>query len=187
MSIIYLIRHGKTEANERHLYCGKTDLPLSSGGIEALKALKGRYSVPERCRFITSGMLRTEQTLECLFGAVPHSVEPGLREMDFGTFEMRGYEELKTDPAYQTWLAGDNHTNIPPGGESGDMMEHRVLAAFRTLMESNRNAVIITHGGVIAAIMKHLFPCEHKNLYEWQPEPGYGYIIAGDRYLRLVQ
>ena len=24
---IYLIRHGKTEANEKHLYCGSTDLP----------------------------------------------------------------------------------------------------------------------------------------------------------------
>ena len=23
---IYLIRHGKTEANEKHLYCGSTDL-----------------------------------------------------------------------------------------------------------------------------------------------------------------
>ena len=26
---IYLIRHGKTEANEKHLYCGSTDLSLS--------------------------------------------------------------------------------------------------------------------------------------------------------------
>ena len=29
---IYLIRHGKTEANEKHLYCGSTDLPLSDVG-----------------------------------------------------------------------------------------------------------------------------------------------------------
>ena len=29
---IYLIRHGKTEANEKHLYCGSTDLPLSEKG-----------------------------------------------------------------------------------------------------------------------------------------------------------
>ena len=29
---IYLIRHGKTEANERRLYCGSTDLPLSRQG-----------------------------------------------------------------------------------------------------------------------------------------------------------
>ena len=35
--IIYLIRHGKTEANERHLYCGSTDLPLSDAGIAEQK------------------------------------------------------------------------------------------------------------------------------------------------------
>ena len=33
---IYLIRHGKTEANEKHLYCGSTDLPLSEAGKEEL-------------------------------------------------------------------------------------------------------------------------------------------------------
>ena len=32
MSTICLIRHGKTEANERHLYCGSTDLSLSEKG-----------------------------------------------------------------------------------------------------------------------------------------------------------
>jgi len=29
---LILIRHGKTEANEKHLYCGSTDIPLSDGG-----------------------------------------------------------------------------------------------------------------------------------------------------------
>ena len=29
---ILLLRHGITEANEKHLYCGSTDLPLSPAG-----------------------------------------------------------------------------------------------------------------------------------------------------------
>ena len=36
---IYLIRHGKTEANEKHLYCGSTDLPLSEAGKAELQVL----------------------------------------------------------------------------------------------------------------------------------------------------
>ena len=36
---IYLIRHGKTEANEKRLYCGSTDLPLSEAGREELRNL----------------------------------------------------------------------------------------------------------------------------------------------------
>ena len=36
---LYLIRHGKTMANEKHLYCGSTNLPLSEKGIEELQNL----------------------------------------------------------------------------------------------------------------------------------------------------
>ena len=34
---LILLRHGLTEANERHLYFGSTDLPLSERGREALR------------------------------------------------------------------------------------------------------------------------------------------------------
>ena len=76
---IYLIRHGKTRANEEHRYCGSTDLPLSEGGRAELNALT--YRLPEGLRFVTSGMLRTEQTLQALFGDVPHSQDPRFRCM----------------------------------------------------------------------------------------------------------
>lgn len=33
---LILIRHGKTEANEKHLYCGSTDVSLSESGIKEL-------------------------------------------------------------------------------------------------------------------------------------------------------
>ena len=70
---IYLIRHGKTEANEKHLYCGSTDLPLSKAGKEALQGV--HYDI-KNVRFITSGMKRTNETLQMLFGDVPYEVEP---------------------------------------------------------------------------------------------------------------
>ena len=50
---IYLIRHGKTAANEQHRYCGSTDLPLSKKGREELQGL--RYAISPQ-RFVTSGM-----------------------------------------------------------------------------------------------------------------------------------
>ena len=60
---IYLIRHGKTEANEKHLYCGSTDLPLSEAGREELQSV--HYDI-KNVRFLTSGMKRTEETLKTL-------------------------------------------------------------------------------------------------------------------------
>ncbi|MBQ9168321.1 MAG: histidine phosphatase family protein [Oscillospiraceae bacterium] len=176
---VYLIRHGRTEANEKHLYCGSTDLPLSDAGKAELQNL--HYKI-KNVRFITSGMKRTNETLHILFGDVPYEVDPRFREVDFGIFEMHSYEELKDKPEYRSWLTGDNEANVPPKGESGEQMKRRVLAAFSKIRE---DTCIITHGGVIAAIMQHLFPNESKTRYEWQPKPGHGYMIHQVGYQRL--
>lgn len=185
--IVYLIRHGKTLANEQRLYCGATDLPLSPAGAAELKTRA--YPPLPGCRYVTSGMARCRQTLEALFGLVPFETEPGLREMDFGDFEMRGYDTLKNDPAYRAWLTGDNEKNTAPGGESGEAMGLRALAAFDKLVSRGEDLVIVTHGGVIAAIMAALFPGEGKNRYQWQSPPGKGYRLekkeAGWRYAPL--
>ena len=178
---IYLIRHGKTEANEKHLYCGSTDLPLSEAGKAELQGLC--YDI-KNVRFITSGMKRTNETLRILFGDAPFDTDPRFREVDFGIFEMRSYEELKNTPDYQVWLTGDNKSNVPPEGESGAQMKARVLAAFSEIQE---DTCIITHGGVIAAIMAHLFPEENKNLYQWQPKPGQGYVISDATQYKAMQ
>ena len=176
---IYLIRHGKTSANEQRLYCGSTDLPLSDAGRSELQMT--RYDI-KNVRFITSGMKRTNETLGILFGEVPFETDPRFREVDFGIFEMHSYDQLKDTPAYRQWLTGNNESNIPPQGESGVQMKLRVLEAFRQIRE---DACIVTHGGVIAAIMEHLFPNEGKNRYDWQPKNGCGYKISGETYTIL--
>lgn len=78
---IYLIRHGKTEANEKWRYCGSTDLPLSEQGREELSRI--HYDI-KNARFVSSGMKRTNETLKLLFGDVPYTEDPRFREVDFG-------------------------------------------------------------------------------------------------------
>ena len=173
---IYLIRHGKTEANDKRLYCGSTDLPLSEKGRKELSQL--HYEI-KNVRFLTSGMKRTNETLKILFGEVPFDTDSRFREVDFGSFEMHSYKQLKDTPEYQTWLTGDNEANVPPGGESGMQMKTRVMQAFSEIQE---DTCLITHGGVIAAIMENLFPEEKKNRYEWQPPNGCGYMIKDHAY-----
>lgn len=178
---IYLIRHGKTRANEAHLYCGSSDLPLSPAGKDALCKLS--YT-PIPADYVTSGMRRTNETLALLFGDISFRVDSRFREVDFGAFELHSYAELKDRPDYQDWITGDNEANIPPMGESGNAMTKRVLEGFSAL---TRDTVIITHGGCIAAIMQSLFPAEGKNRYQWQPECGCGYAISGNRYWSIPE
>ena len=173
---IYLIRHGKTLANEQHLYCGSTDLSLSETGIAELQRLS--YDI-KNVRFLTSGMKRTNETLKTLFGDVPFEEDSRLREVDFGLFEMHSYEELKDREDYQRWITGNNEENIPPNGESGQQMKQRVIEAFSEIRE---DTVLVAHGGVITAIMQHCFPKDEKNRYEWQPKNGCGYLLSNGTY-----
>ena len=176
---IYLIRHGRTEANEQSLYCGSTDVGLSESGREELQGIRHEIS---NVRFLTSGMKRANETLAILFGNVPYDVDPRLREVDFGEFEMFNYEQLKDRPDFQAWLTGDNEGNVPPGGESGRQMKERVVKAFS---EIRVDTCVVTHGGVIAGIMAHLFPEEGKTRYQWQPKNGHGYCITDQGYREL--
>lgn len=181
---IYLIRHGKTPANEQHLYCGSTDISLSELGKAELRTR--HYPIPDGAAYVSSGMKRCNETLGLLFGDVPYTVDTGFREIDFGIFELQSYEQLKEDPQYQAWLSGDNYHNVPPGGESGEAMTTRVLSAYENYADREGDTVIVTHGGVIAAIMDSLYPQEEKNRYEWQPKPGCGYVLTATGYMPLA-
>ena len=176
---ILLLRHGRTKANEKHLYCGSIDWQLSEEGRERLRQKRGVYGT-DWDSFYTSGLIRTKETLELLFGEQETVIEePDLREMDFGAFEGKSYEMLRDNPAYQEWISGDNERKICPGGESGEQMRERVLLAVDRILQKDlsKRIVIVTHGGPIAAIMKQLFPEKNLNRYEWQPECGEGYLL----------
>ncbi|MFQ9445379.1 MAG: histidine phosphatase family protein [Vescimonas sp.] len=108
-----LLRHAQTEGSLRNLYYGAADIPALPESLAELHRRAGDY--PTAQRYYTSGMLRTEQTLAAIYGNVPHTRLPGLREMDFGDFEMKSYEELKDTPAYQAWITDVEHNPCPHG------------------------------------------------------------------------
>ena len=177
MKSVYLIRHGATEANERHLYCGSSDIPLSDLGRRQVEkyAAEGVYPPADGLKLYTSGMQRTNETLRCIYGAARFEVLADMREIDFGDFEMQSYEQLKDRADYLEWISGDNEQKRCPNGESGAEMSLRACRAFRAL---GSDSLVVTHGGVIAAVMRELFPDEGRNRYEWQPRPGRGYKIT---------
>ena len=176
---LILIRHGRTEANEKHLYCGSTDISLSAAGRSELEELRDHSVYPDvsGMRIMTSGKKRCDETLDILFGKMPHETDSDFCEMDFGVFEMRSYDQMKEDPQYIEWISGDNEANVCPGGESGKLMTGRVLRGIEDLLQNGKDTLLVTHGGVIAAVMAWMFPQENRSRYEWQPACGKGYII----------
>ena len=189
MRRLTLIRHGLTEGNVRRWYYGALDLPLCEAGQAALReaAAGGQYPPLGNERVLTSGMLRTEQTLRLICGEVPHEVWPELREVSFGIFEGKSYDELKGQPEYEAWLAGDWFRNVPPGGESFAQAEARILSALDRMRAQEADIFAVVHGGTVITIMQALFPEEEKTAYDWQPSPGGGYRIdlTAHRYQKI--
>ncbi len=191
-SKIVLIRHGITVGNEQHMYYGSTDVSLSERGKKLLEKQRdeGVYPTSEDAQYFTTGMLRTEQSLKIIYGKQEHEVIEDLRELDFGEFEMRTYEQLTSVPAYQRWITAEDTETAPPGGESISTFTERVRRGFDALKVKNelymlklRNhgrqamTICICHGGVISGIMDYIWPGEHKNFFEWIPDPGHGYEL----------
>ena len=178
--ILHLIRHGKTIANEKKLYCGATDLSVSETGIQELLALKEQLDYPTASLYVVSGLLRTVETANLLFNQPELYPITQLQEINFGEFEMRGYEELRLDLSYQNWIA-DMERVRPLGGECKQTFIKRVMEGLQEVekicqLNSTKNVLIVTHGGVIATIMENQFP-KQKDFYQWQPACGRGYTL----------
>ena len=180
--VLSLIRHGKTEANEKHLYCGKSDISLSENGIMELKKIKNSINYPEGSSFFSSGAKRANETLEILYPKKIYSEINEFREYDFGDFEMKSYEMLKENKEYINWINDKDGQVSCPNGESKIQYRERIKEAFNNLVEkcykeSINIAVLVCHGGTIGTILE-IFYDSSKSFYEHQPSCGRGYTLT---------
>lgn len=179
---VYLIRHGKTEANEKHLYCGKTDISLSERGKKELYDIKSTVKYPECISFFSSGAKRANETLEILYPEKTYSEINEFWEYNFGDFEMKSYDMLKENKDYISWITDNEGQVLCPNGESKFQYRKRIKKAFIAFLEqcykeNINSAALISHGGTIGTILE-VFYDNSKSFYEHQPSCGRGYKIT---------
>ncbi|MBR0511890.1 MAG: histidine phosphatase family protein [Ruminococcus sp.] len=154
---ISILRHGMTEANEKGVYIGKTDLPLSNKGAADLAAKMDEFDYPTVHRVYTSPLKRCTETADILFPYTEVVPVDDLRELDFGDFENKSIDELAKREDYNKWLRGGKD-NRPPNGESLEEMTARCYKALHAIimdmMESGlTHCAVITHGGIISNML----------------------------------
>lgn len=176
---VTLLRHGLTEANERRAYLGWTDSPISVEGEKQILALRGSYPTYEKV--YTSDLHRCVETAKQLFPDAVAVKNIAFREMNFGNWEGRTYDELKTDSQYLDWLDSPMAAMVP-GGESYPDFSNRVHDGWNQLIASGESPyVLMTHGGVIRELLVRYAPMK-KSFFEWSVSHGRGYkLIWEDR------
>ena len=101
---ISIIRHGMTEANEKGIYIGRTDVPLSAKGAADLAAKMDEFDYPSVHRVYSSPLRRCTETAEILFPYTELVPVDDLCELNMGDFENKSIDELAKREDYNKWL-----------------------------------------------------------------------------------
>ena len=191
-SQIHLIRHGITVGNRDRLFYGASDIELAEEGIEALRqqTADGIYPLDENSDFYTSGMKRTEHTLQLIYGDREHEIIPEFREVNCGIYEMKSFKELRGNKDFEAWMGDETGNTAPEGGESIVQFNERVQVGYRRLIGLHQlkelsvrhkggpaTSTVVCHGGVICAILQENAPERKDNFFKWIPDPGHGYTL----------
>ena len=181
---LHLLRHGLTQGNLDGLYVGHTDLPLCEQGVAQLEAMKRDYRYPDCSVVFSSPLKRCVETANLLFPGVQPILLDVLQEYDFGEFEGKTAEVLhEKQPLFDRWLSGEPGV-APPFGESHEAFAKRVCGGFVRIVEGlfktgTDNACIVTHGGVLTAILEN-FGLPEAKATDWLTPSGCGYTLRLD-------
>jgi alpha-ribazole phosphatase len=148
---LWLVRHARVALPEGVCY-GASDVAADAQATEAA-ARQWAERVPPRLVVRHSPLQRCERLALSLQGLRPDLTlesDARLRELDFGGWEGRLWSAIGRE-AMDAWLADFAEARPGGHGESVAALMARVGAAFDDWRASERDAVWITHAGVIRA------------------------------------
>ena len=154
-----LVRHGAVAAEVRARCYGRSDVELSPEGIRQHLDLVERLAsnlkgISIRCVY-HSGMARTRH-LAVQLGEVleaPVSADWNLRERDFGSWELKPWDDLHEECGDQLMrMISEPDSFRPGGGETTHELRDRI---YHWYVDTPRAGwgIAVTHGGPIAALL----------------------------------
>lgn len=153
-SPILLARHGETDSNAARIV-QLPDARLSAAGRQQAERLAVRVAECGIAHILCSDMARALETAAPIAArtGVPITVDPLLRERDFGDLRGTPYDELRVDPFAIDYA--------PPNGETGAAFHERVAQAWTLVTQLasrvNGSLLVVTHGLVCHALAeRHL-------------------------------
>lgn len=155
--MVHFIRHEKTMANVQRKYIGWTDESIVFQGTMNPLPIKTNT-------VYGSDLKRCKETAKLYFPNATYIPNSKFRELSFGDFEMKTYDELKHNELYRKWIDHPEEVT-PPNGESFQQFQQRVLPCFDEIVNASGEYVFVLHGGVIRLLLSKFGP-EQKSFQE---------------------
>ena len=156
---IFLIRHGQTTGDIEDRYGGSYDDHMTEKGHEQLRATAQKLSGKGIEVIFSSPLIRARESAEIIaqaVGGAPVEVVEGLQERHYGV--LTGLTKEEARQKYPEVV--ESHTDYmytDPEGESYDDFYRRAVDTFKDILTKGHATIaIISHGGPIKMILKHL-------------------------------
>ncbi len=154
---IYLIRHTKVKVDSGICY-GQSDVALTDKFIPAYKRIQAQIPT-SYATIISSPLQRCLQLAEKLNNNQPVMTDKRLMEINFGDWEMQKWDNINQE-AVQKWM-NDYVNNAPPNGESFQTLFERCQDFWNEIIITKteqmlQTVIVVTHLGVIRALLAHL-------------------------------
>ena len=161
--MLYIMRHGRTDWNERHKLQGRTDIPLNEEGRRmAEKAAEEYRDIPLDVCWC-SPLIRAKETAEIVLRGrdVPIRTDDRLREMSFGDYEgLENSFSIPDCPVNVIFKAPEKYTASVGGAETFEELFARTGAFLREvidpLMEQGKDVLIVGHGAMNLSIISQI-------------------------------
>ncbi|HEX6901064.1 MAG TPA: histidine phosphatase family protein [Thermoanaerobaculia bacterium] len=154
---LLLVRHGEVLSNREMRYVGSRDEPLADSGVEQAERLAAALApLPVRAVY-SSPLARARETGRRIAESrdLPLRLEPRLREQCFGEWEGLSRTEVLAADADRLRLWEADLGAAPPGGESLESVQARMLELVGDLARDHAGdwVVLVSHVGPIKALL----------------------------------
>ena len=160
MTTVYLIRHGESQANEKNVFIGHTDLALTDLGRQQAQVTADYLKDITPDLIYSSDLQRAYYTARATarLHGMEVNIDQGLREIYAGQWENVPFEVLQVQrrDSYNIWLQDIAHARCD-GGESVPEVGSRVADTVKKLAQKHENSVIFifTHATPIRTFAVH--------------------------------
>lgn len=167
-TVLVLVRHGETAANQDGIWHGSIDTPLSTRG-QAQAQRVARWLAEQAGgaeALYTSPLQRAAHTAAAIGSALAleASTEHDLTEFDLGEWEGKTYQELHE--VHDLWghMRKDPHY-APHGGESPLGVAERFVGALRRIAAAHAGGrvIAVAHGGALSLAFAHLLDGDYRH------------------------
>lgn len=169
--MIYLVRHGESEANINKRFSGITDVNLSLKGREQARQAGLNLKFEKISNIYSSPLTRARDTAQIIskeinFDENKINTDNSLIEVNFGLFENLTWDEIESSykDESENWIANKIKYKFPEGEGYYDIIK-RVSFFIDNVPD---NSIIVTHFGVIQSILLYLNIADEMNLWNFK-------------------